>query len=232
MIDQHGTYCPKTLLMGLYFLKGYATQTINAMVWFVSKDTYHFYLWKSVNDLANLSVLDFHSRITELNRYHMVRMTVDGTDFRINEPYPFNPMWYSHKFSGPGVRYKVVVGLREEGILWVNGPFPCGGWPDLRIARAGLVHVLQPGERVIADSGYRGDDHFLTPTGLNDQFSRVTAVFRARHESVNGRLKTFNVLSCTFRHGLDKHKICFLAVVNMVQISIITDSPLFVPTFD
>ena len=65
---QHGSYCPKTLLMGMYFLKGYASQAVNYMVWGVSKPTYHFYVWKAVHDLANLSVLDFHSCISELNR--------------------------------------------------------------------------------------------------------------------------------------------------------------------
>ena len=34
------------------------------------------------------------------------KITVDGTDFRIQEPAMFDPKWYSHKFRGPGLRYK------------------------------------------------------------------------------------------------------------------------------
>jgi hypothetical protein len=26
--------------------------------------------------------------------------------------------------------------------VWINGPFPCGSWPDLRIARNALVDAL------------------------------------------------------------------------------------------
>jgi hypothetical protein len=36
------------------------------------------------------------------NRYST--MTVDGIDFKINEPYPFNPMCFSHKFESARVR--------------------------------------------------------------------------------------------------------------------------------
>jgi hypothetical protein len=30
-------------------------------------------------------------------------VSVDGTDFRIHEPSPFSPRWYSHKFKGAGL---------------------------------------------------------------------------------------------------------------------------------
>ena len=36
---------------------------------------------------------------------------LDGTDFSIQEPSPFDPMWYSHKFKGLGVQYKVGICL-------------------------------------------------------------------------------------------------------------------------
>ena len=31
-------------------------------------------------------------------------VTVDGTDFRIKEPQPFDSKWLSEKFNGPGVK--------------------------------------------------------------------------------------------------------------------------------
>ena len=34
---------------------------------------------------------------------------------------------------------------------------------------------------------------------------------------INGRLKEFKVLSTKFRHDLSKHKICFDAVIVLVQ---------------
>ena len=58
------------------------------------------------------------------------KITVDGTDFRIQEPSPFDPKWYSHKFRGPGLRYEIGVCIKTGWIVWVNGPFPAGAWPD------------------------------------------------------------------------------------------------------
>ena len=29
-------------------------------------------------------------------------ISLDGTDFNIQEPSPFDPKWFSHKFEGPG----------------------------------------------------------------------------------------------------------------------------------
>ena len=116
---------------------------MNAMAFGVDGKTFRSNCWAAVRDISHLSVIDFHQRLSHANRSHIVHMSVDGTDFRIREPSPFNPMWYSHKFNGAGLRYEVAVGLCDEGIVWVNGPFPCGSWPDLRIAREGLVNFLR-----------------------------------------------------------------------------------------
>lgn len=62
-------------------------------------------------------------------------MTVDGTDFCIEEQRLFNREWYSsHKFNGPAVRYEIGVCIQEtRWIVWVNGPFKAG-LPDRNIA--------------------------------------------------------------------------------------------------
>lgn len=83
-------------------------------------------------------------------------MTVDGTDFRIEQPTEFSKRWYSHKFKGPGLRYEVALSILGGDIVWTNGPFPCGSWPDISIFRAGLIDELRPMEMVEADKGYRG----------------------------------------------------------------------------
>ena len=36
-------------------------------------------------------------------------ISLDGTDFCIQEPSPFDPMWCLHKFEGPGVWYEVGI---------------------------------------------------------------------------------------------------------------------------
>ena len=226
LVDYHGSYCPKKLLMGLHFLKTYCNAATSAILFRVDRKTFSSSSWAAVKDIASLELINFQARITP-QANHKVRMSVDGTDFRIREPSPFSPIWHSHKFRGPGLRYEVGVGICSGGIVWVNGPFPCGSWPDLNIARDGLVNFLEEGEKVIADGGYGGDSHFLTPTGVNDNFNNVMSVIRARHETVNGRLKSFNVLATTFRHSLGNHSQCFMAVANLVQVSLLTEAPLF-----
>ena len=56
-------------------------------------------------------------------------ISVDEVDFRIREPIPFSSKWFSHK-------------MQTGWIVWVNGPFPAGDWPDLAVARHVLHHML------------------------------------------------------------------------------------------
>lgn len=64
-----------------------------------------------------------------------MHVSLDGTDFRIREPQPFNKKWYSHKFKGPGIRYEIGISIVEGDIVWAVGGVPCGEWSDLKIAK-------------------------------------------------------------------------------------------------
>jgi hypothetical protein len=160
--------------------------------------------------------------------FQNARVTLDGTDFAIQEPSPFNPGWYSHKFKGPGLRYELGVAIATGWIVWINGPFPCGSWPDLKIARHGIQLYMDPGEKYIADGGYRDGQQFgRTPTGLNNEQQRLEGILRARHETVNGRFKCWAALNGTFRHDVHLHKKVFFSIANIVQIVIEEESPPF-----
>ena len=93
-------------------------------------------------------------------------LSVDGTDFLINEPKLFNNCWYSHKFRGPGLRYKVGVSIQFPKIVWASGPWPCGSYSDVRVFCEGLKKNLRLDEFVIADNGYTDERcipyHFIT----------------------------------------------------------------------
>ena len=155
------------------------------------------------------------------------KVTIDGTDFRIYEPAPFDPKWYSHKFHGPGLRYEVGVCIQTGWIVWRNGPFPCSK-NDLQIARSWLIYELDQGEKYLADGGYRDGGQFSeTPNGLNNPDQKMKALARARHETVNRRFKQFGILSQRFRHSLNKHGAVFMAVANITQLAIMVDQPLF-----
>lgn len=164
--------------------------------------------------------------------------TVDGTDFRIREPKPFNPGWYSHKFKGPGVRYEVALSINGGDIVHINGPFMCGHWPDLKIFREKLKHKLDPNEMVEADAGYRGEPNKCrVPADYQHaRHKRQKCRARARQETVNRRFKQFGVLSQRFRHrvtceNLSLHKTVFEAVVVITQLTINNGDRLFPVNF-
>ena len=160
-------------------------------------------------------------------------ISVDGTDCPIYEPTPWSSKWYSHKFEGPGVRYEIAISIQTGWIVWLNGPFPCGDWPDIRIARTCLNHHLDDGEYYLADGGY-GDNYqyAVTPRGLWKFGDRQIQVVRARHETVNSRIKIWRALSSKWRHELDKHGMMMRAVVLVVQLGLETDEPLFSVDYD
>ena len=103
--------------------------------------------------------------------HQQCKITVDGTNFQIQEPIPFNPKWYSRKFKGPGLRYEVAVCIKTGWIVWVNGQFPAGEWPDRKIAQAGINHHLDDNECYVGDRDTTMDDseqkHLLDITIMN-----------------------------------------------------------------
>ena len=55
------------------------------------------------------------------------------------------------------VRYEVCICILTGDIVWINGPYQCGTWPDISIFRDSLKSFLAPNERVEADDGYIGE---------------------------------------------------------------------------
>ena len=146
-------------------------------------------------------------------------MTVDGTDFPIYEPSQFNPAWFTKKFNGPGVRYEVAVAINSGDICFINGPFPCGRFPDIKIFRLGLKMRLHKTERVWGDRGYRGDMKVITPyTAISEEHQVEMSEARARHETINGRLASWDCLNQVWRHCRTKHVYAFYSVAVITQL--------------
>ena len=163
------------------------------------------------------------------DQYRYCMVSVDGTDFEIQEPYPFSPGWYSHKFKGPGLRYEVALAISTGDIVHINGPFPCGNYPDITIFRKKLKTMLRHGEMVEADNGYRGEYyHVRTPADYHtEEERREKAVVMARQETANRRFKQFGVLKQVFRHDINVHRVVFEAVVVITQLNINNGEKLF-----
>ena len=87
-------------------------------------------------------------------------VSVDGTDLRIPQQGPAqkgNP-FSSHKYKGKSaLRYELAVDIKTGYLVWINGPFPAGAFPDVEIFRSCLVEELDEDERVEADDGYIGE---------------------------------------------------------------------------
>ena len=175
-----------------------------------------------------LKVGDFENRHCRNNFRYVAKVSIDGTDCPIWEPWPFDPKWFSHKFKSAGLRYEVGLCINTGEIVSVFGGYPCGDWPDLEVARDGILNLIDDDEKVISDSGYRGDPRILHNTGdWTTYTARTRSNVRARHETVNSRIKAYAITSTKFRHDLIIHTQCFYSVINLVQIELRYESSLF-----
>ena len=147
-------------------------------------------------------------------------VSLDGTDFSINEPTPFDRKWWSHKFNKSALRYEVGICIRTGHIVWVNGE-----WSDLKLAREAYIMAVYPDEMTLADKGYMDRDYFVNPS--YPESAGIQKKIMARHETANARLKQFGVLKNVYRHRIEDHMLCFLTVANMVQVCIENESPLY-----
>ena len=163
-------------------------------------------------------------------------ISVDCMDMGIDEPYPYEKVWsnrwYSKKENGAGVRYEIGVCIATGYIVWINGPFACGQLNDWDIfSKKGLKDNLDEYERVETDRGYlAGDPEFVRckDSVLHESSQHlVRNEIMARHETVNNRLKFFNILSKQYHHKLQNHQIVFDAVATLVQLSFENGSPPF-----
>jgi hypothetical protein len=128
---------------------------------------------------------------------------------------------FSHKSQGAGYRYEMGVCIQTGDIVWVNGPFKCGDWPDINTFRLDLKGRLAPGEKVEADVGYRGDNSIRTPNDVANMVDRpAKSVARARHETINHRFKKCYAVGGVFRHHRRMHTPVFSTVAVITQLSI------------
>lgn len=97
----------------------------------------------------------------------------------------------------------------------------------------GLKEKIPPGKKVVCDRVYRdkkgNDNHelFLPNIGDPKELFKFKSRLRARHESLNGRLKAFSILENTFRHDPENHVYAFEAVIVLVQYTMDRGHPIF-----
>ena len=129
--------------------------------------------------------------------------------------------------NGPGLSHELGISIFRNQIFWINGPFPAGQ-NDISLLKKpdGLLTKIPEGKLAVADKGYRGVPHAFTTRNALDSKSvkHFKSRVKARHETCNGRLKRFKILSETFRstgeHRLQAHKAAFEACCVLVQYEI------------
>ncbi len=87
-----------------------------------------------------------------------------------------------------GVNLDVGLGILTGHIHWINDPFPCGKWPDIKIFKSSLQSFLEEGECVEADKGFCGDPwHVKCPSNLGNtpENLEMQARVRSHHKTVN-----------------------------------------------
>ena len=148
-------------------------------------------------------------RFVSKNRFHDDHlngclMSVDGTDFRIQQWQPWSKGWYSKKFNAPGLQYKIGVCILTGWIVWLHGPFPREFKNNLMIFWHSLASQLQPKERVECDKGYHGEpQNSKTPDVLDpEEVARIWRHVGQQHETINKQFKQFKCFKGVWRHSI------------------------------
>ena len=148
-------------------------------------------------------------------------VSVDGTDFCIPQ-HGWN--FYSHKFKKSGLCYEVALCIMTGDIVWINGPYEPGIWPDIKIFRDSFMSHLGRNEQVEADDGYLGEhpQHVKCPAGFANQKEneKMQQRVRNRQESINNRFKFWGILAQEFRHDIADHGDVFRTVAVISQLEI------------
>lgn len=120
---------------------------------------------------------------------------------------------------------KVATQIHSGRIVWVSGGVP--GVHDKKIlTQCGLLNQLLPGEKGLADKGYVGrdiEDRITTPfkgalTSDQEAFNRALSTIRITVERVNGLIKSFGILSQSFRHDIELHSMLFGVICDLVNL--------------
>jgi hypothetical protein len=179
--------------------------------------------------------IDFESRLGAHDVLNDCTMTVDGTDFRIPQKGAATKgnAFASHKYAGKSaLRYELEVDILTGNLVWIQGPYPAGKYIDIKIFNKVLRNFLEPGERVEADEeGYRGHPDKIKCPGNDANPAENRAMqgraVRARHKTLNGRLKNWGILSQVFCHHVMMHGDVFRVCVVVTQLTIQDGEPLF-----
>lgn len=147
-------------------------------------------------------------------------VSIDGTDFKICKPHPFDSKYYSQKINHAGLRYEVGICIRTGWIVRCFGPFPCGAFSDLAISNMFLHPLLMEEELYVADGTYNTPYSLQPQDALDDQELIFMEYVRSRHETINRFFKQFSMMRNMFKRSPEKHGLFMHSIANIVQLGI------------
>jgi hypothetical protein len=222
-----------TFFLTINWLKLYDTEHVLSGRWGLNEETIRLRIREYVGKIQQLK--DMKVQWGGFADDETFIISVDGIHCEIQEVRKDpGAKWYSHKINAAGVAYELGIAIRSNRLVWIKGPFPASKH-DITIFRGeddpgnSLKSMIPDGKRAIGDSGYRGEPSkiALTRDGDSAAVKKFKARVKARHESFNSRLKSFNILDDAFRHGFDNHQKAFESVCICVQYDIENGHGLF-----
>lgn len=227
---------PKHMFWCLLYLKLYIPLDSMSIMLNVSIPTLHKWIWIWIETIASRhhDVIHWTRRFRNAPKDVWCFISVDGTDFQIPEPTPWNKQWKGAKNPGASIKYEVAISIYSGDIVWIHGPHE-GSKNDKKVFREHLKNMLDDGEMVEADAGYglpgsggAGDDIVRSKLDFHSrEEQREKSCLRARHETVNHRFKTWGALKQQFRNNKKLHQYVFYACAVMTQMSIDNGNVLF-----
>jgi len=218
---------PVDFLAACYFLKKYPTKLDQAKFlgcserYGLEKAWRYVYAIKGLKEKKIRWIFEEEPYISD-DDYYLA--TVDGVHFCIYEP-RFMPStgWYSCKYNKAGLAYEIACSVYHDKIVWVNGPFPAGQ-NDMRIFKKpnGLLSKIPDGKKVIGDEGYVGEEKAATRNEFDTaEVKELKNRAKARQESVNQKLKSFEILRNPFcttgQLRLERHQAAVEACLVIIQ---------------
>lgn len=237
----------KHLLIVLHYLKNVPTQDFGSQIFKISRPTYRKILW---NTLLYLDVVMDEVKIEERffpfvpaeGPFSDISLVIDGTDCPIDRPSRradrnlfSNGRHKENTYGRYNVKYTVAVQVVSGKICFVSPPVP-GSKTDIRaLKECNLFNLLDDCENVLADKGYQGHPHCLSPfkgkniSSSEEAFNEVHASVRQIVECLFSRMKIFRVLNKRFNCSLWKHYAVFNVCAQITNISL-DQSPLWLNT--
>lgn len=221
--------CFKYFMMTLNWIKSNKLQPELAGTFEVHEDTVRKWTWFYIKRIQALKEVKIRWDVLNGSPY-IVQVSDDGVHCRINEPRKQpSTKWSSKKYGKKAaVTYEIGIAIHHNQVVLINGPHPAA-MHDMTMFNSaeGVGARLPPGAKAVADRAYSGDQVCVRNEFDSDEVKQSKKRTRARHETFNGRIKSFHILDERFRLGVQKHKAVFEACCVIVQYDMDTGRPLF-----